>query len=522
MSSEVKVKVSLLTGSIATGLAKVKSQFSKMRGDLNHELGTFLAFGGILAGLESMIEKASKIANISKRFAAPPKELQRVANAAKDVAELEDVARVWNKLAVNQQKAIAGNEEMRKSFANLGIPMEEVVKMPIEELFYRVADATATTTDRSKAYAAVVALGGRNAGILYSTLEKGSGKIKAQGDEMGVMADNTIEKLHAVHVSMERLKQTIFVYGGAIISFFANVAESMGAIAGTIVNRFEIVGSGIGKTMAMLKALMTGKIAGFDWSGYKRDMRALAGDIKKEGEGVHKQFQEMWNPKPEKHEKATDRDLEPTKGEETAAEHLLDLKAKLAELERKAANDQLDTQQKINALIEQRAQLLKEANATKDEEKKLNLQIDAEHINQEIITAQKAASKELESAQDRLDKARHDRAYDSLKTDDDRREFLLKEIEKLNKSIAAEKDPVEKVKLQTDREDDLKKLTALKDDKAPTIAANSLRRIGGQQTGGFAVSGIDDKLLREQTRHGKLLEEIAKNTAGKGKELLMQ
>lgn len=526
MSSEVKVKVSLVTGAVATGLAQVKSQFSKLRHDLSHELGTFLAFGGILAGFESMIEKAAKIANISKRFATPPKELQRVANAAKDVAEMEDVARVWNKIAVNQQKAIAGNEEMRKSFADLGIPMEQVAKMSIDELFYRIADATMTTTDRSKAYAAVVALGGRNAGILYSTLEKGSGKIKAQGDEMGVMADNTVEKLHQVHVAMERLKQTIFIYGGAIVSFFANIAESIGAIAGTIVNRFEIAGSAAMNTAGMLKALVTGKIVEFDWDGYKRDIKALAADVKREGEGVHEQFQKMWNPKPEDHgkEKVVDRELEPTKGETTAAEHLLDLQAKLTELQRKTANDQLDAQEKINALIEQRAALLREAAGEKDQEKKLNTQIEAERINAEIITAQKAAAKELDTARDHLEKAQKDRAYASLKTDAERREFLLREIERLDKLISAERDPKDKLDLQTKREDEVKKYTDLtqKDEKPPTIAANSLRRIGGQQTGGFSVTGIDDKLLREQTRHGKLLEEIAKNTSSRSGELLMK
>jgi hypothetical protein len=367
----------------------------------------------------------------------------------------------------------------------------------------------------------VVALGGRNAGILYSTLEKGSGKIKAQGDEMGVMADSTIERLHKVHVAMERLKQTIFIYGGAIVSFFANVVETIGAAAGNIVNIIGILGR---VTMAQVKLMtsnpfkMKANIAEF-----LAEMKTAAADLVREQQGAKKQVDDIWNRKGEEHgnEKVVDRDLESTKGETAAIEHIADLKAKLAELERKAANDQLDAQEKINAMIAQRAQLLKEANSTKDEEKKLNLQIDAEHVNQEIITAQKAAAKELESAQDRLDKARRDRAYDALKTDDDRREFLLKEIAKLDKLITAEKDPADKVKLQTDREDDLKKLQDLQP-KAPTIAANSLRRIGGQQSGGFSVSGIDDKLLREQTRHGKLLEEIAKNTAAKSGELIMQ
>jgi hypothetical protein len=303
------------------------------------------------------------------------------------------------------------------------------------------------------------------------------------------------------------------------------VVETIGAAAGNLVNVVGIIGSATSKTSKMLYALVTGNILKFDWEGYKKDIAGLGDALIKENEGAKKQVDEIWKPKAEDHgkEKVVDHDLESTKSETSAIEHIADLKAKLAELERKAANDQLDAQEKINAMIEQRKQLLKEAAGTKDEERKLNLQIDAEHINQEIITAQKSAAKELESAQDRLDKARRDRAYDALKSDDDRREFLLKEIARIEKLIAAEKDPTEKVKLQTDREDDLKKLQDLQSDKAPTIAANSLRRIGGQQSGGFSVSGIDDKLLREQTRHGKLLEEIAKNTANnKGTELTMQ
>lgn len=472
MSSEVKVKVSLLGGGIETGLAKIKQQFSKLRGDLSHELGSFLALGGIIHGLESIIEKASKIANISKRFQAPPKELQRVANAARDVAELEDVARVMNKLAVNQQKAIAGNDEMRKSFEKLGIPMSEVVNMSLDQLLYRVADATATAEDRGKAYAAVVALGGRNAGILYSTLEKGSAVIKQQGDDMGVMADKTLEALHKVHVNMEKLKQTLFIYGGGIIMFFSKVVESIGALVGETANEIELLFNLFKQATIANGKFISGILHGKLDLDTRGVMNALD-DIKRNAGGLKAVLKPIWAEEHHEEEKPKPvRDVDPSDSDTAHTDKLVELRERLAEIQRKASNDELTIQQKINALVGQRAALLKEAAGTKDEEKKLNLEIDAAKVNDEITAAIKERTRYIQQAKDEADRQ---------------------------------------------AEDDEKKAG-----QAPKIAANSLRRIGGQQTGGFAVGGTDDKLLREQVSHRKLLETIAKNTSGAPAALTMK
>lgn len=473
MSSEVKVKVSLLGGGIETGLAKIKQQFGKLRQDLSHELGSFLALGGIIHGLESIIEKASKIANISKRFQAPPKELQRFANAARDVAELEDVARVMNKLAVNQQKAIAGNDEMRKSFEKLGIPMSEVVNMSLDQLLYRVADATATAEDRGKAYAAVVALGGRNAGILYSTLEKGSAVIKQQGDDMGVMADKTLEALHKVHVNMEKLKQTLFIYGGGIIMFFSKVVESIGALIGETANEIELLFNLFKQATVANGKFINGILHGKLDLDTRGVMNAID-DIKRNAGALKAVLKPIWADE-EHHEEGKPkavRDVDPSEGDTSKADKLIELRERLAEIQRKASNDELTIQQKINALVAQRAALLKEAAGTKDEQKKLELEVDAANVANEITAAIKERTRYIQQAKDEEDRQ---------------------------------------------AEEDEKKAG-----QAPKIAANSLRRIGGQQTGGFAVGGGEDKLLREQVTHRRLLETIARNTASSTGGLTMK
>lgn len=473
--SEVKVIVSLASGAVQTGLTKIRAQFSKLRSDLNSELGSFLALGGVIHIFDSIIEKATKIANVSKRFGfgGDTKELQRISNAAKDVADIEDVARVMNKLAVNQQKAKEGNDEMRKSFEKLGIPMKEVANMSIDELFYRIADATASAEDRGKAYAAVVALGGRNAGILFSTLQKGSTTIKAQGDAMGIMADKTVENLHKMHMEIEKLKQTIFVYGGSILMFFKNIAESIGAFIGSVVNFSGLLIDALKETGALVKSLVTGDIQNFDISKYKASIAGIGKALKLEIAGAGKQFQEIWTGAPEHVEgpkKPIEVDVESTDKENAAAEKLVTLREQLAEIQRKSGNDELTIQEKINALVAQRAALLKEAAGTKDEEKHLQLEIDAAKVNDEITAAVKERTRYIEQG--------------------------VREQE---------------------REEEQRKR-----DEGQRISANSLRRIGGQETGGFAVGGIDDKLLREQTAHRKILTDIEKNTRSDNKELIMR
>jgi hypothetical protein len=529
MASEVKVKVSLVSGAVATGLAKVKSQFSEFRHELNSEFANFVAFGAIAAGIESMIQKATSLENVARRFGAPVEEIQRVANVARhEGATIEDVARSWNKLAVNRQKAIDGSDEVRKSFAALGISMKEVATLPITELFYRVADATAGAEDRGKAYAATVALMGRNAGQLYATLEKGSGEIKKQGDELGIMSSEAVKKLHEVDVQIEKMKNTVFVYGGSVLVFVKNVAESIGAIIGSVVNRIEAVATAAVAVGNMLKAGLRGKI--------EIDLTAMKGlfEIGKEAKGLGKDLEAIWSRKPEVTEhpdkRPLDVEVEPSGKEAAQLEKLSTLRERLADLQRQAANDELAAQEKINAMIAQRADLLKTADSEKDEANRLDTQIKAAEIQKNIVAAQKQlnadnerAAQQLVDAQDRLQKAEDDRNFAALKTSGERIQFLNDRIKELDDEIASESDAKDKIDLEIHKVELLKKLDEeqSKGEQAVHVSADSLTRIGG---GGnvAAVSGSDRNLKEAQT-HTTLLKRIATNTTDlKGGKLLMK
>lgn len=464
--SAITIVVSLASGAVQTGLVKVKAQFQQLRNDLNSQFGHFLAFGAIAAGLKNIAEHADELFHTAKRFAVPVEELQRVTNAAKiNGASMEDVARSWNKLAVNQQKAIEGNDEMRKVFEKLKIPMSEVVNLSVDQLFYRMADATKNAEDRGAAYAATVKLMGRNAGLLFATLEQGSEEIKKQGNAIGVMSTEAVEGFHRIHQGFTFLWGRISEGLGEAIVFFNRLIETAMAGADTVVQTFKIMGEAVTQTAKMLKSLVTGNIQNFDWQGYKNKFRDLSNDIVAQAQIAKKQLDSIWTPpKRAETKKVIDRSVEDSTQEVAKTERLVQLRDQLAEIERKTANDQLTIQGKINALYAQRAALVKEAAAEKDEEKKLQLEIDAAKVEQEITAAIK-----------------------------ERTRFIEQEEKKLEKS------------------------------DAKAIPANSLRRIGGQTQGGFAVSGVQDKILRQSEMQTKSLDDIAKNTKDLNKrELLMK
>lgn len=468
MGSEAKVTVSLVSNAVATGLTKVKSQFKQFRQELNSDFARFAAFGSIAAGLEQIISKATDVQNTAKRFGAPAQELQRVANAGRENgATLEDVGRAWNKLEVNRQKALDGNDAARKGFEDLGISMKEVKDLTIDQLFYRIADATASAEDRGKAYAAVYSIMGRNAGVLFTTLEQGSKSIKANGDAMGVMNDKTLESLHRVHVAFEVLKNQIMIYGGSVLIFFKNVIETIVTLVSSGLVYVEGMMSGIGKALGLALKGQFGDAGNALKAAFKENTLfspQVRGDIAG-------QLKDIWNPKTEhrSEKRPIDEEVGLSNSEESKAEKLAKLKEKLADLTRKASNEELDTQEKITALMEQRKKVLAEAAGTQDEEKKLELMIQAAEIQKEINAAQTEKDRE----DDAEFKARERQAKADLKAEG----------------------------------------------KAPRIAADSLARIGGG--GNIASVQGSDRQLKEAQEHTKLLRKIEENIRS-GRPLIME
>ncbi|CAN5463391.1 hypothetical protein BH20VER3_BH20VER3_01000 [soil metagenome] len=460
MASEIKVKVGLQGGALASGLTKIKAQFSEFRSHLNSSLGNLVAFGAIEEGLRRLIEKGSRISDLADRFGVSTEALQRFGNVAEqDGSSLEAVAKAFNRLTVAREDAQRGLKDAIDSFKGLGVTMEEIKNLSVEELFYKIGDAVANASDQSTAYANVTKLMGRSAGELIPTFQRGSAAIREQGQSLGVLSDETVRSLDKIGDELSALKNRLFVFGGALITFFAKIGSAIGETFGTAINTAERSVATLGKALDLAlhgHFVDAGKALAAGVKDNVKDTLREAAAIRKEVANAFKDVgHEAFGLGAGSGKKPVEPPVRRGVGEERAAapdaeareKRIAALREQLAEIQRKAGNDQLDTEAKINALIEQRAELLKQAEAAADPEKKLKLQIDAANLAKEIFAAQKQLDASLESK-----------------------------------------------------------------GRVPSVAASSLRRIGGG-TGGFESGGSD--ALREQRLHTTLLKQIEANTKAK-------
>lgn len=463
MASEIKVKVGLQGGAIGSGLTKIKAQFSEFRSHLNSSLGNLVAFGAIEEGLRRLIEKGSRISDLADRFGVSTEALQRFGNVAEqDGSSLEAVAKAFNRLTVAREDAQRGLKDSIDSFKGLGVSMEDIKNLSVEELFYKIGDAVANASDQSSAYANVTKLMGRSAGELIPTFQRGSAAIREEGQALGVLADETVRSLDKIGDELSALKNRLFVFGGAFITFFAKIGEAIGEGIGTTVNAVQRQIEVLGKAFDLSKQghfIDAGRALA---SGLKENLRTTfheeaevlaavkdaGADLLHEAFGVGAGSRKIQAPEA-KAKRLAGEERDATPDAEARVKRIAALREQLAELQRKAGNDQLDTEGKINALIEQRRELLKQAEAASDPEKKLKLQIDAANLAKEIFATQKQLDASLEAK-----------------------------------------------------------------GRISSVAATSLRRIGGG-TGGFEAGGGGNALLTEQKAHKEILKQIAANTKAK-------
>lgn len=457
MASEVKVKVGLESGALASGLTKVRAQFSEFRAGLNSSFGSLIAIGVIEQGLQRLVEKGSLITDLADRFGISTEALQRFGNVAEqDGSSLEGVAKALNKLTISRENAQRGLKETTDSFTSLGISLQQVKDSTPDQLFLLIADATKNASDQGTAYANVVKLMGRSAGDLFITLQRGSAEINQVGGSIGVLADETVRNLDQIGDELAVFKNRILVFGGALLTFFAKITGSIGESFGTALNTAERSIETLGKALKLAsrgqfieagKSFFEGTKGNLDATlrevaQVRKSVGDAFKDVGKEAFGVGTGSGRKSNAPVARRSVPEDRE---TDAEKSKLEKLQNLREKLADIQRTAANEQLDAEAKINALIAQRAALLKSAAGEKDAEKKLEIEIKAAELGKEIFSDQKAFDASIDQ----------------------------------------------------------------KKNQAPSVAADSLARIGGG--GRAAVTGADP-LLREQKIQSEILKQIAKNT----------
>ncbi len=219
-------------------------------GSLGTNITQALGAIGLGSQIKEVVEYGAHIKDLSDRFGVSTTVLQKFGNAAElNGSSLEGVAKGFRFLEVNQAKALGGNKAMEKSFADLGISLEDLATQRPDEIMLRLGDSGLNAAN-------VVKVLGRSAAELRPVL----GGLRDGTIQFGGAIDEIdIGKLKEADDAFKKLHQTITISLGTVIgSFFSNFQASISELVGKVLAAIEeIKGAG-----AAAERLVHGDISG--------------------------------------------------------------------------------------------------------------------------------------------------------------------------------------------------------------------------------------------------------------------
>jgi len=198
----------------ASGATQTASAVNQLRGALNQTASSTSRLGSIfsrylgptavgfalLAKTRSLIAFASRIQDTSERVNVGTEALQEFDYAASLTgASLDDVGNALKHLQVSMLGALGGNKPDLKSFARLGISLDELRQKSPERIFREIADRVSKTNPSVQQLADIVNLLGRSADRLVPAFRGGFGRAAADAQRLGiVIEDSVIKKVDAL------------------------------------------------------------------------------------------------------------------------------------------------------------------------------------------------------------------------------------------------------------------------------------------------------------------------------------
>lgn len=201
----IVTKIALNDSGLEAGLAKVKNQLHAFSEELINPFAAW-ASGAVLAGaateeLKKLAEQAKAISEASEKFGVDAEKFQTLANAAQRAGvDTGSFDTALTKLARNAEEAVRGNEQLRASFAEAGISVDDLKSKDIGQVFLQYADAIHEGKIKGDEFALTLQLLGRGAGNLIPLFQKGGAVIEEMGRKGLIMTKEEIEQLTAAQL----------------------------------------------------------------------------------------------------------------------------------------------------------------------------------------------------------------------------------------------------------------------------------------------------------------------------------
>jgi hypothetical protein len=317
VSNNLDVSIRGKTDGLRQSLGQAKNDVNKFKASV--EKGGGLGAGvkeiaGAVLGftaLKELVDYGDKIADLSQRFGVSSTALQQWGNVAEENgSSLDGLAIGMGKLTIAQEKALAGDDELRQAFSDLGITLDDLKNDDTTELMKKIGKSAMGAGDMVKVMGkSALELRPALAAVADGTAELGA-----------AMDEHLIQKLGEASDMMKRLKQTTMVVGGEIVGGLMKWGESAGIGVGKLINRLTVG----------------------------------AEEAKRIAEAQTREWEEKWNgvtdkPKPRVFADQSEGDV---KKQQKLAEKIKKLNEEAYEVRAKASFEQLSTEEKIESVKE--------------------------------------------------------------------------------------------------------------------------------------------------------------------------
>ena len=235
MDATATAKLALDASGLDRGLASAQDSVSRFAKQAGQALVGAFAFGKIIQGFSTAIEKGDELQDIAEKFGVSASKLQMLGNAASVFGSgLDQVSAGLNKLSLAQQKAVSGesgSEALVDTFAEVGISLEELRSITAEDIFLKIADSFASGANDGRQFVVVNELLGKAQTDLIKVLNQGSEAIIEQGNAIGVFSNETIAQLSAASDSIKKFQNILTVGFGVAASKIMEAVEAYGRFA---------------------------------------------------------------------------------------------------------------------------------------------------------------------------------------------------------------------------------------------------------------------------------------------------
>jgi hypothetical protein len=233
------IRLGVDSSGVRTGISAATSQFDKLA---KVALGV-VSLGGIERVFQKVLDKASKIGELSKKFGASTDFIQENAFAAQQTsASIEDLEASYRSLQKAQVEALGGNEDLVSSFARANISVEQLRKMRPEELFRAMSVNLAKLPPSAQLTADAMATMGKSGVTMLGAFRDGFAEVAAGAKDAGQVIDKEVV------ASLKQTQDNITALGNKMIvalapgiakmtewaqTFFDFVKQSAGFVGST-------------------------------------------------------------------------------------------------------------------------------------------------------------------------------------------------------------------------------------------------------------------------------------------------